>query len=170
MNVLTRQNLQPTMSVSQLLQADQSRGLVKSPQIRCPSLRGPAPTRTEEILRILNQGAFFKDRRPTETYQQAEAFLERKEQPSTCLEEAKNQYTSSDIDPNIYDQLEAEAVRNGSNIFAHTSQDFVAQVIRGIKRYQMESRLYSGNVTFTATDPTFQQTAQQNKQGTTSER
>ena len=157
------------MSIAQLLQADQSRGLVKSPEITCPSLRGPAPTRTEEILMILNQGAFFKDRRPTETYAQAESFLEQKERPSTCLQDAKNEYTSSDIDPNIYDQLEAEAIRNGSNIFAHTSQDFVAQVIKGIKRYQMESRLYSGDVSFIAQDPTFQQTAQQNKEGTTSQ-
>jgi hypothetical protein len=151
------------MSVAQLMQADQSRGLISPPQIQCPSLRGGAPTRNQEILRILNQGAFFKDSRPTETYQQAADFLEQKEMPSTCLEEAENQYTSSDVDPNIYSQLEDEAVRTGSNVFAHTSQDFVAQVINGIKRYQTEARLYTGDVTFTAQDETVQQTAEQNK-------
>ncbi len=168
------------MSVAQLLQADQARGLISPPQVGCPSLPGPAPTRTDEILMILNQGAFFKDTRPTETYQQAADFLEQKEQPASCLQEAENQYTSSDVDPNIYTQLEAEAVRSGSNVFSHTSQDFVAQVISGIKRYQKEARLYTGDVTFTARGPavsgaaerdsvqrdeTIQQTAKQNKKG-----
>ena len=152
------------MSVAQLLQADQSRGLITSPPRRYPSLR-TVPTRTDEILMILNQGAFFKDDRPTETYQQAADFLEKKERSSTALEDAESEYMSSDIDPAIYDQLEAEAVRTGSNVFAHTSQDFVEQVIKGIKRYQKEARLYSGNVTFTAQDPTVQRTAEQNKTG-----
>ena len=118
---------------------------------------------------ILNQGAFFKDDRPTQTYQQAADFLENKEQKSTALEDAESEYLSSDIDPNIYEQLEQEAIRTGSNVFSHTSQDFVAQVVAGIERYQSEARLYTGDVTFTAQDPTVQNTAQQNKDGKTQE-
>lgn len=157
------------MNVAQQMMSERSRGFISPPGgVSC--LRDQGPTRTQEILRILNQGAFFPESRPTETYKQAEDFLEQKDREPTCLEEAENQYTSSDLDPELYTQLEREAVATGSNVFAHTSQDFVAQVIQGIKSYQKDARLYSGDVTFTAQDPqpfaqdeTVQRTGQQNK-------
>lgn len=159
------------MNVTQVMQLERNRGYIDPPGgVSC--LRATVPTRTEDILRILNQGAFFPNSRPTETYQQAVNFLEQKERQPSCMENAENQYMSSNLDPDLYSQLETEAIRSGSNVFAHTSQDFVAQVINGIKRYQQEARLYSGDVQFTAQDPqpfmqdeTIQPTAQQNKEG-----
>ena len=151
------------MNIAQQITFDRSRGYFEPPGgVACLTDNGP--TRDEEVLRILNQNAFFQDRAPTETYDQALNYLTDNAGSPTCLENAENQYTSSDIDPSLYTNLEREAVATGSNVFAHESQDFVAQVIKGVRSYQNEARLYDGDVTYTKPSEGFvQNTAEQNK-------
>ena len=62
--------------------------------------------------------------------------------PLTAEERAISEAVGYDLDPNIRNRLVQEATRQGDNIYAQESQDFVKQIQQDIAEYAKEVNLY----------------------------
>jgi len=62
--------------------------------------------------------------------------------PLTAEERAISEAVGYDLDPNIRNTLVQEATRQGDNIYAQESQDFVKQIQQDIAEYAKEVNLY----------------------------
>jgi hypothetical protein len=64
------------------------------------------------------------------------------DRPLTAEEKAISEAVGYDLDPNIRNTLVQEATRQGDNIYAQESQDFVKQIQQDIAEYAKEVNLY----------------------------
>ena len=64
------------------------------------------------------------------------------DRPLNAEERALSEAVGYDLDPNIRNRLVEEATRQGDNIYAQESQDFVKQVQEDVEQYAKEVNLY----------------------------
>jgi hypothetical protein len=62
--------------------------------------------------------------------------------PLNAEERALSEAVGYDLDPNIRNTLVQEATRQGDNIYAQESQDFVKQIQKDVEEYSKEVNLY----------------------------